>query len=136
MKTLTTLSVAVLLSGASTLAMAATNPISVHVLNTQTGKPSAGVEVKLEHQTDSGWKTVATDTTSDDGRISALFPEGDTLESGVYRAVFETGDWYRKQDISTFFPEITVPFQVDNVDQHYHIPLLLSPYAYSTYRGS
>ncbi|MBY5927319.1 MULTISPECIES: hydroxyisourate hydrolase [Halomonas] len=136
MKTLRTLGAAVLVSGVSTLAMAASNPISVHVLNTQTGTPSSNVEVKLEQQTDNGWVTVATATTSEDGRISALFPEGDTFEPGVYRAVFETGDWYKEQDISTFFPEITVPFEVDNVDQHYHIPLLLSPYAYSTYRGS
>ncbi|WP_445621135.1 hydroxyisourate hydrolase [Kushneria sp. Sum13] len=133
---------ALLLCAVPTLSQAADsasthkNPLSVHVLNTQTGTPSSGVEVMLEQKTDSGWQTLATQTTNADGRIPALYPKGETMEAGVYRVVFETGDWYERQGTETFFPEIPVPFQVESGVAHYHIPLLLSPYAYSTYRGS
>ena len=112
------------------------NPLSVHVLNTQTGMPSSGVEVMLEQKTDNGWKTLAKQTTNTDGRIPALYPQGEIMAAGVYRVVFETGDWYDQQGTETFFPEIPVPFRVEPGVAHYHIPLLLSPYAYSTYRGS
>ncbi|MAM58722.1 MAG: hydroxyisourate hydrolase [Salinicola sp.] len=136
MKPLASIAAGLLLASVASVSLAADNPISVHVLNTQTGKPSAGVAVKLEHRADGRWETIANGTTSEDGRISALYPESETFEAGVYRAVFETGDWYRARGSATFFPEITVPFEVVDTQQHYHIPLLLSPYAYSTYRGS
>ncbi|MGC3873122.1 hydroxyisourate hydrolase [Halomonas sp. GXIMD04776] len=137
MKTLSSMLAGIALCGAATLAQAADNPLSVHVLNIQDGKPSGGVEVVLEKQTDGGWETLNQATTDEEsGRISALFPKDQAFESGVYRVTFETGDWFEAHDTETFFPEIPVPFKVEDTDQHYHIPLLLSPYGYSTYRGS
>nr|WP_298377856.1 hydroxyisourate hydrolase [uncultured Halomonas sp.] len=137
MKTLSSLIAGIALCGAATLAQAADNPLSVHVLNIQDGKPSGGVEVILEKQTDGGWETLNQATTDEEsGRVSALFPENQEFESGVYRVTFETGDYFDAQGTDTFFPEIPVPFKVEDTDQHYHIPLLLSPYGYSTYRGS
>jgi 5-hydroxyisourate hydrolase len=137
MKLFTSTLAGLTLLGAATLTQAADNPLSVHVLNIENGKPSGGVEVLLEKQTDGGWEQLNQATTDQDsGRINALFPEDEKFESGVYRVTFETGDYFDSQGTETFFPEIPVPFKVENTDQHYHIPLLLSPYGYSTYRGS
>lgn len=124
------------LCAAATPALAADNPLSVHVLNIQSGQPSPGVEVHLEQHTDAGWEALATATTDGSGRVSALYPEDETFAPGLYRVTFETGDWFAERDTATFFPEIPVPFEVDDTDQHYHVPLLLSPYGYSTYRGN
>lgn len=125
------------LLGAATLAQAAGNPLSVHVLDIQTGKPSGGIEVVLEKRTDSGWETLNQAVTEENsGRISALFPQDQDFSEGIYRVTFETGAYFDAQGTDTFFPDIPVPFKVENTGQHYHIPLLLSPYGYSTYRGS
>lgn len=124
------------LCAAATTALAADNPLSVHVLNIQSGQPSPGVEVHLEQHTDTGWTTLSTATTDASGRVSALYPEDERFTSGRYRVTFETGDWFAERDTATFFPEIPVPFEVADTDQHYHVPLLLSPYGYSTYRGN
>lgn len=130
------------LASVSTLALAEptsnpnTNPLSVHVLNLETGVPSAGVQVTLEQQVDEGWKPLAQGTTNEQGRIPALFPKGVPFHKGEYRVVFKTGDYYRHQGRDSFFPEIPVVFDVTQPTQHYHIPLLLSPYGFSTYRGS
>ncbi|MFG6158086.1 hydroxyisourate hydrolase [Halomonas sp. 1390] len=135
-KILTSVAAGIALSSAAATAMAADNPLSVHVLNIQSGQPSPGVEVELERRTDAGWESLATATTDAAGRVSALYPEGEAFEAGVYRVTFETGEWFAERDTATFFPEIPVPFQVENTEQHYHVPLLLSPYGYSTYRGN
>lgn len=118
------------------LAQAAPNPISVHVLNLETGVPSAGVEVTLERQAGAAWQPLATGTTNEQGRIGELYPADKPLEKGEYRVVFKTGDYYQRLHQDTFFPEIPVIFEVVKTEQHYHIPLLLSPYGFSTYRGS
>lgn len=122
--------------GMTPLAFAAENPLSVHVLNTQDGLPSPGVEVILEQMTDGKWIELNTATTNEKGRVTDLFPEGKKLEAGIYRVTFKTGDWFKKRDIESFFPEIPVVFHVDGKLPHYHIPLLLSPFGYSTYRGN
>lgn len=126
---------AVGLGALSGMAMAA-NPLSVHVLNLETGVPSSGVEVTLEQHVGPNWQMLAQGTTNEQGRIGELFPAGRTFEQGEYRVVFKTGDYYQRVGHETFFPEIPVIFKVRNTDQHYHIPLLLSPYGFSTYRGS
>ena len=118
------------------LAVAAPNPLSVHVLNLETGVPSAGVHVTLERQVGESWQPLAEEVTNEQGRVPALFPEDQTFAKGEYRVVFKTGDYYRQQGRSAFFPEIPVVFEVTQPTQHYHIPLLLSPYGFSTYRGS
>lgn len=118
------------------LADAPRNPISVHVLNTQTGKPSSGVKVDLEQQQSGKWVTLASKITDKDGRIGAFYPEGNKFSAGQYRVTFHTGDYFQQQHQSTFFPDVPVNFQVSNTQEHYHIPLLLSQYGFSTYRGS
>ncbi|APQ14063.1 hydroxyisourate hydrolase [Pseudomonas oryzihabitans] len=118
------------------LAVAAPNPLSVHVLNLETGVPSAGVHVTLERHQGESWQPLAEEVTNEQGRVPALFPEDQTFAKGEYRVVFKTGDYYHQQGRSAFFPEIPVVFEVTQPTQHYHIPLLLSPYGFSTYRGS
>lgn len=118
------------------LAEAPRNPVSVHVLNTQTGKPSAGIKVDLEQQQGGKWIALASKTTDKDGRIGAFYPEGKAFTAGEYRVTFHTGDYFQQQQQATFFPDIPVNFQVTSTQEHYHIPLLLSQYGFSTYRGS
>ncbi len=125
-----------LLASLSSLALAAGNPLSVHVLNLENGLPSPGVEVTLEKQAGNAWQALNSATTNEQGRITALFPEGKTLEKGTYRVTFKTGEWFAEHKAVTFFPEVPVIFSADGSVPHYHIPLLLSPYGYSTYRGN
>ena len=124
------------LSAISSLALAAGNPLSVHVLNLENGLPSPGVNVTLEKHVDNGWQPLAQGVTNEQGRIGELFPAKLAFEAGEYRVVFKTGEYFKKTGRETFFPEIPVIFEVKNAEQHYHIPLLLSPYGFSTYRGS
>ncbi|MTD29377.1 hydroxyisourate hydrolase [Erwinia sorbitola] len=112
------------------------NPLSVHVLNLQTGVPTAGVTVELEQQKPQGWIKLASGVTDKNGRIPALYPAGKTMETGNYKVIFKTGDYYQQQHQPTFFPEIPVIFHTESNGGHYHIPLLLSQYGYSTYRGN
>lgn len=120
----------------SGMAVAANNPLSVHVLNLETGVPSSGVNVTLERHMGEAWQPLAQGTTNEQGRIAELYPSDKPLQKGEYRVVFKTGEYYKKTGHETFFPEIPVIFEVKQTDQHYHIPLLLSPYGFSTYRGS
>lgn len=120
----------------SAVAFAAANPLSVHVLNIQNGLPSPDVEVTLEKQDGAQWTALSSAVTNAQGRVSALYPEGSKLESGTYRVTFKTGKWFATHKTATFFPEVPVIFTVDGSVPHYHIPLLLSPYGYSTYRGN
>lgn len=115
---------------------AADNPLSVHVLNTQNGLPGPDIEVTLERQKNDAWVMLETGRTNKQGRITALYPADQALAEGVYRVTFKTGAWLKQQNTATFFPEIPVVFQIDGSLDHYHIPLLLSPYGYSTYRGN
>ncbi|MFN3736060.1 hydroxyisourate hydrolase [Hydrogenophaga sp.] len=114
------------------------NPLSVHVLDLQTGQPSPGVRVDLEKRSSSGWQAIGSAVTDEQGRIRALVPQAQLSNwaAGDYRVVFRTGEFYQQQKQATFFPEIPVVFHVDSASQHYHVPLLLSPYGFSTYRGN
>ncbi len=98
------------LCGASAIAFAAGNPLSVHVLNLQDGLPSPGVKVLLEKQSGKDWTQLNTGTTNEQGRITALFPEGKALEKGNYRVTFKTGEWFAQHKTATFFPEVPVIF--------------------------
>lgn len=117
---------------------AATHGISVHVLDQVRGQPADAVGVTLEEQSSTGdhWTTIARKTTDDHGRVASLLPDDKPLHKGAYRVTFATGDWFTAHAQSTFFPSVTVTFRIENSDQAYHIPLLLSPYGYSTYRGN
>lgn len=103
--------------------------ITTHVLDTAKGKPAQGVRVTLSIFRDD-WKQIARGVTDADGRLRTL-TEGIALQRATYRLTFETGDYG-----NTFFPEISIVFRIDDPGTHYHVPLLLSPFGYSTYRGS
>lgn len=112
------------------------NPLSVHILDTTRGKPAAGVEVVLEQASGDTWKELARAKTDPDGRISALWPAERTLTRGTYRITFLTAPFFAARRMTTFYPRIEVVFAIDEPGEHYHVPLLLSPFGYSTYRGS
>lgn len=128
------------LASLSPLAHAAdVNPLSVHVLDLQTGQPSPGIRVDLERRLASGdWQALGSEVTDAQGRVRALVPANALAQwaAGDYRVVFRTGEFYARQKQPSFFPEIPVVFRVENAQQHYHVPLLLSPYGFSTYRGN
>ena len=112
------------------------SPITTHVLDTTRGLPAEGVQVDLDYQEPGGaWKHLARGKTDADGRISGLLAEDYTLPVGVYRMVFATGPYYEANKLTGFYPSVTVTFEVRE-HRHYHVPLLLSPFSYSTYRGS
>lgn len=108
-------------------------PITTHILNLEAGKPAADVGVAL-YEADSD-EPLAMAKTDGDGRVAA-WDKTFTLKPGFYRLHFAVGDWFGKQNIESFYPEIQIAFHVANGDEHYHVPLLLNAYGYSTYRGS
>jgi 5-hydroxyisourate hydrolase len=110
--------------------------ITTHVLDTSCGKPASGVPVLLEVRSDDGgWKEIARSATDGDGRAS-LLPARSQVPRGVYRVSFDTGAYFLASNVETFYPEVRVVFEVRELSAHHHVPLLLSPYGYSTYRGS
>jgi 5-hydroxyisourate hydrolase len=117
--------------------MSERSPITTHVLDTAHGRPAAGVGVTLScfAAGAADWQAIATGTTDSDGRASQLMRPG-TLSKGLYRLQFATGAYFSAHGIESIFPEVSIEFRVTDAAQHYHIPLLLSPFAYSTYRGS
>jgi 5-hydroxyisourate hydrolase len=110
--------------------------ITTHVLDTARGRPAAGVEVALERVDGGRAEVLARGTTDADGRLRDLLAPGAPLAAGTYRLVFHTGAYFRAQGVDGFYPEVPVLFQVRDGEAHYHVPLLLSPFGYSTYRGS
>jgi 5-hydroxyisourate hydrolase len=108
--------------------------ITSHVLDTSTGRPASGLSVKLERAGSDGPALVASVTTDGDGRIRDWIPAG--VPAGRYRLVFETGTWFRDAGRETLYPMVIVEFEVADGVPHYHLPLLLAPFGYSTYRGS
>jgi 5-hydroxyisourate hydrolase len=110
--------------------------ITTHVLDTSQGRPAAGVPVSLEVEVAGGWELVGKGTTNKDGRIPDLVPEEVMLDAGVYRLIFDTARYFSAHKIEGFYPQVTIVFKLSDPAQHYHVPLLLSPFGYSTYRGS
>lgn len=109
--------------------------ISTHVLDISRGKPAAGVPVTIERKEDGGFTRVRAGETDADGRIKDLVAEGELTE-GTYRVTFDTGAYFAAAGVEGFYPEASVVFVVRDASAHYHVPLLLSPYGFSTYRGS
>ena len=107
--------------------------VTTHVLDAALGLPAVGVGVTLDRQSPDGWLETSAGATDADGRIPALGP--DRLEPGTYRLVFATGDYFEATRRPVFYPEVHVLFRVLDA-AHHHVPLLLSPFAYSTYRGT
>lgn len=112
------------------------SPITVHVLDTSRGKPAAGLAVVLEQADGKEWRELSKGKTDDNGRIETLLPRNKPIAAGVYRLTFETGAYFAASNTRTFYPRITVIFEIADPKEHYHLPLLLSPFGYSTYRGS
>jgi 5-hydroxyisourate hydrolase len=109
--------------------------ISTHVLDTARGQPAAGVPVTLSRREDTGaWTVVGNGITDDDGRVRELSSE--PLEAGDYRLEFETAPYFKVAGTAAFYPEVLVVFRVIDPGAHHHVPLLLSPFGYSTYRGT
>jgi len=106
-------------------------PVTTHILDLVTGRPSSGVTVTLFY----GQEQIARSQTNDDGRVASWNSEF-RLEQGGYRLAFDVGPWFKSLGRETFYEEIQIAFVVDNVEEHFHVPLLLSPHGYSTYRGS
>jgi 5-hydroxyisourate hydrolase len=111
--------------------------LSTHVLDATSGRPAAGVLVRLERGDEAGWVPAGAGQTGPDGRLR-LTGGGDAAEfkPGVYRITFGSGAYFRARGTASFYPEVTITFEMTEPDEHYHVPLLLSPFAYSTYRGS
>jgi len=111
--------------------------ISTHVLDTARGRPASGLAVTLESQGGDGhWAVVGKGVTDTDGRVKQLLPAGAELHPGLYRLTFATQSYFVAQEEEGFYPQVTVTFEVRDPTQNYHVPLLLSPFGYSTYRGS
>ncbi|HJQ32529.1 MAG TPA: hydroxyisourate hydrolase [Pyrinomonadaceae bacterium] len=110
--------------------------ITTHVLDTARGRPAAGVPVTLESKAEGGWRVVGRGATDADGRLRELLPADFTLTEGDYRLTFDVGAYFAAHDAEGFYTEVVVSFVVRDAASHYHVPLLLSPYGYSTYRGS
>ena len=109
--------------------------ITTHILDTSIGKPAAGVTATLESRKDGEWSEIGQGTTDSDGRIGDLTDQDVVLDPGVYRLIFNTGDYYAGQSKECFYPKVVIVFETKDTS-HYHVPLLLNPYGYSTYRGS
>jgi 5-hydroxyisourate hydrolase len=111
--------------------------ISTHVLDLARGKPASAVPVRLEKQDSAGnWQLLTSTCTDEDGRCLQLLPEGSDLCAGVYRLIFDTASYFASQKIAALYPVVIVVFQVQECESHFHLPLLLSPNGYTTYRGS
>ena len=114
--------------------------LSTHVLDITQGKPGAGVKVALYAVGAQGRTLIKTDVTNADGRCSAPLLEGETMKAGKYELVFGAGDYFASQGVALpeprFIDEVTIAFGVASAEQNYHVPLVVSPWAYSTYRGS
>jgi 5-hydroxyisourate hydrolase len=110
--------------------------ITTHVLDTSRGRPASGVPVTLEIREGEDWREIGRAQTDEDGRVRQLLPAGAAPTPGVYRLTFGIETYFREQEIEGFYPEAAITFHVRDASQHHHVPLLLSPYGYSTYRGS
>lgn len=111
--------------------------ISTHILDTAQGRPADGVNVILELQNaDETWTTLSEAWTDEDGRVKPFFLVETHLEAGVYRLVFDIEGYFSRIETESFYPQVTVVFRVGDTPQHYHVPLLISPFGFSTYRGS
>jgi 5-hydroxyisourate hydrolase len=109
--------------------------ITTHVLDTSVGRPATGVPVTLEaREGAAGWKQLVRGTTDADGRLRNLAPH--SLPAGIYRLIFDTRAYFDSRQIASFYPEVAIVFEVRDAEAKYHVPLLISPFGYSTYRGS
>ena len=109
--------------------------VTTHILDTTKGKPAWGVTIILSEKVGNEWIEVSRGITNKDGRINNLLNENELLPFGIYKMNFDTKNYFATMEIETFYPTVDIIFEIKTTD-HYHIPLLLNPFGYSTYRGS
>lgn len=110
--------------------------ITTHILDTSIGKPAQGITIVLEKsETNGNWLQLGKGETNSDGRLPNLLTATTKLEIGIYRLTFDTASYFKQINVKGFYPSVTITFEVFD-DSHYHVPLLINPYGYSTYRGS
>ncbi|KAJ7225351.1 hypothetical protein GGX14DRAFT_638258 [Mycena pura] len=117
----------------------ARSPITCHVLDSSLGKPAEGIHISLQHLAPEGesFTPLATGVTNADGRcLDLLPPRNGNLTAGTYKIMFKTKEYFVNTDRKCFYPWVEITFDIENPAEHYHIPLLISPYSYTTYRGS
>ena len=113
------------------------NAITTHVLDTALGRPAAGIAVVLHRRgADGQWAEVGRGHTDSDGRLKSLYPPADPLQAGIYRLTFDTQRYFEPLKVKTFYPEVVVVFETQAGESHYHVPLLLNPFGFTTYRGT
>ena len=111
--------------------------ITTHVLDTARGRPAAGIPVRLEQRSRGGeWLAVGRGDTDDDGRLGSLYPVDTPLTAGVYRITFQTHGYFESLGVDSFYPEVVVVFETTPGEEHYHVPLLIGPFGFTTYRGT
>lgn len=110
--------------------------ITTHILDTTRGRPATGVAVTLEHQQDGAFVAMGAGQTDDDGRLKTLLPAGTNPSPGVYRISFAVNAYFHRINVEAFYPQVSITFRVTAPGEHYHVPLLLNPFGFSTYRGS
>jgi len=109
--------------------------VTSHILDTSNGLPAVGITVILYNGENDEWREIVRGITNVDGRVTGLTDDKERLIEGIYKLRFETKDYFDKGQVRTFYPYVEIIFEI-NSGEHYHIPLLLSPFGYSTYRGS
>ena len=110
--------------------------ITTHVLDLKSGLPARAVAVRLEIRSADRWMSLGDRVTDDDGRVRDFIAPGAKLDAGLYRLTFRTGEYFRAQGTAAFHPEVAVTFEITDASRHHHVPLLISPFGYTTYRGS
>ena len=110
-------------------------PITTHILDTERGKPASGVAITLLKYDQEQWHTISSGVTNSDGRVEE-WVQPFVFAGGIYQLQFATAEYFTRIGVSSFYPQVSISFTVQNLEQHYHVPLLLSAYGYTTYRGS
>jgi 5-hydroxyisourate hydrolase len=110
--------------------------VSTHVLDISIGRPAAGVAVRLRRLDGEAWHEVFSGTTNGDGRVPSLVPDGINVVAGAYQLSFDVGAYFIGRGLESFYSHVAIDFVIRDAAAHYHVPLLVSPYGYSTYRGS
>lgn len=110
--------------------------VSTHVLDISIGRPAASVAVRLRRQDGQTWVDVFSGATNGDGRVPSLVPDGVNTGAGAYQLTFDVGGYFAARGLESFYSHVTIDFVIRDAASHYHVPLLVSPYGYSTYRGS
>ncbi|MGE0496100.1 MAG: hydroxyisourate hydrolase [Vulcanimicrobiota bacterium] len=108
--------------------------ITTHVLDTSLGRPGQQIAVRLFREEQGEWRQIGQDKTDDDGRVKGLL--AGELQAGIHRIEFDTGEYFRRTNRQGFYPYVEITFEVTSPQEHHHVPLLLNPFGFSTYRGS